>query len=134
MKNIDVVRSNSLSTFSNQRYVIVDSETGEIIDDAQGYGYKTKRNAYAAYGYKHRDKSKDKEKKEKEEYIIAWMHNHEKFMDEFSAEVDVCEFLIAKGEFDDKPYRSGLLEHMLKEYNLEIDFSKKDFLRVWQKY
>lgn len=34
------------------RYCIVSTETGEILDDAQGYGYKTARNAYAAYGYK----------------------------------------------------------------------------------
>ena len=39
--------------------VEVDKETGEVLDDAQGYGYKTKRNAYACYGYKNRDKSKD---------------------------------------------------------------------------
>lgn len=30
-------------------YIIVDTETGEILDDAQGYGYKTVKKAYAAY-------------------------------------------------------------------------------------
>jgi len=35
------------------RYVMMDTETGEIIDDAQGYGYKTPQKAYAAYNYKH---------------------------------------------------------------------------------
>ncbi len=34
------------------RYVIVNQETGEIMDDARGYGYKSKQNAYACYGYK----------------------------------------------------------------------------------
>ena len=32
------------------RYVILDADTGEVFDDAQGWGYKTKRNAYAALG------------------------------------------------------------------------------------
>lgn len=52
MSNIEAVESNTLSTPYDHRYVIVDNETGEIIDNAQGYGYKSKRNAYAAYGYK----------------------------------------------------------------------------------
>ena len=34
------------------RYIIVDETTGEIIDDAQGYGYKTKQKAHSAYNYK----------------------------------------------------------------------------------
>lgn len=97
MSNIDVIASDTLSTPCNPRYVVVDKETGEIIDDAQGYGYKSKPNAYAAYGYKHRDKSKDKEKKEKEDKIIAWINKHKKFMDIFNDEVMECELLIAKG-------------------------------------
>ena len=35
-----------------QRYVIVNKETGEIIDDAQGYGYRTIQGAYKAFKYK----------------------------------------------------------------------------------
>ena len=34
------------------RFVLVDTETGEIVDDAQGYGYKTASGAHKAYGYK----------------------------------------------------------------------------------
>ena len=35
-----------------ERFIIVNIETGEVLDDAQGYGYKTAVNAYKAYGYK----------------------------------------------------------------------------------
>lgn len=35
-----------------RRYCVVDVETGEIIDDAQGYGYKSKDKAIAAYTWK----------------------------------------------------------------------------------
>ncbi len=48
------------------RYAIVDIETGEIMDDAQGYGYKSAQKAYAGWAYKNRDKSRDAEKAEKE--------------------------------------------------------------------
>ena len=33
------------------RFVIIDVNTGEIIDDAQGYGYKSKKRAYRSFGY-----------------------------------------------------------------------------------
>lgn len=34
----------------NDRFVIIDTETGEILDDAQGYGYTTAHKAYKCYG------------------------------------------------------------------------------------
>ena len=47
------------------RYHIVSVDTGEVLDDAQGYGYKTAQKAYVGYSYKNRDKSKDKAKQKK---------------------------------------------------------------------
>lgn len=47
------------------RYRIVSTETGEILDDAQGYGYKSAQKAYAAYAYKHRDKKRIRKNKPK---------------------------------------------------------------------
>ena len=51
-KKIEVVRGGSEDNDFSPRYIIIDKETGEVLDDAQGYGYKTKRNAYACFGYK----------------------------------------------------------------------------------
>lgn len=34
-----------------ERYQIVDNETGRMLDNAQGYGYKTKSGAYKSYAY-----------------------------------------------------------------------------------
>lgn len=36
----------------------MDEDAGEIVDDAQGWGYKTARNAYRAHAYKKRPKSR----------------------------------------------------------------------------
>lgn len=36
------------------RYRIVSTATGKVLDDAQGYGYKTAQKAHAAYAYKKR--------------------------------------------------------------------------------
>lgn len=49
-----VVVSPSLSDGYDRRYVVVDAATGAVIDDAQGYGYKTAQNAHRAHAYKSR--------------------------------------------------------------------------------
>lgn len=41
-----------MSKRKDERYVMVNLETGEIVDDCRGYGYKTKQSAYACFGYK----------------------------------------------------------------------------------
>lgn len=35
------------------RYMLVNENTGEILDDAQGYGYRSPQKAHAAWNYKH---------------------------------------------------------------------------------
>ena len=34
--------------FNRDRFIAVDSDTGEVIEDGNGYGYKTKQNAIKA--------------------------------------------------------------------------------------
>ena len=43
--------TNNLGTVE-RRYVIKDMESGTIVDDAQGYGYKSAQKAYAGWAYK----------------------------------------------------------------------------------
>ena len=68
-KKFAVVLDGSLSTPMDKRYVVIDTLTGEVLDNAQGYGYKSERKAYASYAYKTKDKSKDKEKAENNSQI-----------------------------------------------------------------
>jgi hypothetical protein len=49
---VKVVVSASLSSDYDKRYVVVDEASGEVLDDAQGYGYKSAQNAHQAYSYK----------------------------------------------------------------------------------
>ena len=49
---IDVIIDKNLSKKNKMRFIIVDNKTGELVDDAQGYGYRSKYNAYAAFIYK----------------------------------------------------------------------------------
>ena len=60
-----VIESNTLGDRWARRFVVVDVDTGKILADAQGYGYKSAQKAHASYAYKTRDTSKDKENTEK---------------------------------------------------------------------
>ena len=130
INNIKAIYSERLSTKYEARYELIDLDTGEIVDDAQGYGYKTQQKAYAAWGYKNRDKSKDVEKKTKKNKIKAWMKKHKGFV----AYMDEVAFEICKGSWgsDDK-FDSKLVAEMLKERNLEPDFTATELLKVWKR-
>lgn len=131
MANIVVTESPSLSTRYDKRFVVVDKESGEILDDAQGYGYTSAQKAHAAWAYKTRDKSKDKEKQQKYQKIKKWMKAHKSFV----RNMDAIAFEIAKGSWgpDDK-FDAKLVKQMLKDSNLEVDFTAGELLRVWRKF
>jgi len=115
---------------SEIRFRIISTDTGEILDDAQGYGYKTAQKAYSAYAYKTRDKSKDKEKLAKKKHIQKWMKEHKSFV----RAMDDTAFEIAKGTCgpDDK-FDAKQVKKMLKDFQLEPDFTAGELLKVWQK-
>jgi len=113
------------------RYYIVDVNTGEVLDDAQGYGYKTAQKAYAAYSYKTRDKSKDNERLAKKEHIKNWMKQHKPFVNL----MDGYAFEMAKGTMapDDK-FDAKFIKKLLKSEGLEPDFTAGELLKVWRDY
>lgn len=111
------------------RYCIVSTETGEVLDDAQCYGYKTAQKAYSAYAYKTRDKSKDKEKAAMKKYIQQWMKEHKSFV----KAMDETAFEIAKGSWEpDDKFDAVLVKEMLSNFELEPDFSANELLKVWR--
>lgn len=131
MENIVVVESSQLSKNYQKRYVVIDKNTREVLDDAQGYGYKTVHNAYASYSYKNRDKSKDKEKARKKKAIRNWFKEHKSFV----RLMDDCAFEIAKGSWgpNDK-FDAKLVKKLLKENNLETEFTAGELLREWRNF
>ena len=112
-------------------YRIISTINGEVLDDAQGYGYKTAQKAYAAYAYKTRDKSKNAEKEKRKWYIRTWLKKHKSFV----KLMDGIAFEIAKGSWgpNDK-FDSKLVAKLLKENNLEPDFTAGELLKVWSNY
>lgn len=111
------------------RFCIVSTDTGEVLDDAQGYGYKTAQKAYSAYAYKTRDKSKDKERAAKKKHIEQWMKENSSFV----RLMDDCAFEITKGTMapDDK-FDVKFVNELLKENGLNPDFTTSELLKVWR--
>lgn len=129
MQNIIVIESQILSKEYEKRFVVVDKNTGEILDDAQGYGYKTVPKAYATYAYKTRDKSKDKEKAAKQKQIKQWMKEHKDFV----KMMDIVAFEIVKGSWgEEEKFDAKFVKKMLAEHNLKPNFTAGDLLKVWK--
>ena len=55
--NTEIFEDIAYSKRGEMRYVVVDTDTGEIIDDCNGYGYKTKDAARLGWNYKQKQKN-----------------------------------------------------------------------------
>ena len=129
-KYLKAVRSDELSSLYDERFVMIDIRTGEILDDAQGYGYKTKTKAFAAFCYK-RDHSKSDIKKKKviKNTIKKWLEKHQNFSDL----LDMYFLEIAKGQHgEDAKFDEQLVRDILKENEIELQsFSVKQLLEYY---
>ena len=127
-KKIAVVLDGSLSSPMDKRYIIIDIETGEVLDNAQGYGYKSERKAYASYSYKTRDKSRDKEKALKASQIKKWLDENK----DFTEALDTCAFEAAKtSPSGQSKVDLKLIKTLLKASGIKTNFTPSEILRRW---
>ena len=121
-KNIKAVE---IDKNHEKRFVIIDATTGELLDDAQGYGFKTAQKAYASYGYK----SKLNGRKPANKAVIkAWIKKdpkHAKFIKHLDK-------VISNGFYPDdddltdyefKKYIKDTIEKVISETDFEIPFN-----------
>lgn len=129
-RNVRVVKSESLSKPYEWRFVVVDVDTGEVLDNAQGYGYKTKQKAMAVWNYKTRDKSKDAAKAEKRKRAKKWLKDHP----DIRLTLDDLAFQIVKRSWNpDGCINVQIVKDLVKENHLELDgLTAKDILRAWE--
>ena len=77
---MEVIVSRSLSDGYDGRYVVVDEAIGEVLDIAQGYGYKTAQNVHGAYCYKSMPPKKKAQRNALKRKVARWCVAHEDFM------------------------------------------------------
>ena len=95
------------------RFVIVD-DNGKIVDDAQGYGYKTKQKVSKAMWYKFKG---GKEKINKHEKNRASFFKKHKGLDEFLNKIMENNFKeIARGEITNQ----DIIEEVREEFDIDI--------------
>lgn len=61
-KHYKAIESESLSKPFSKRFVVVDTKTGEVVDDSQGWGFKSAKAAYACWRFKCKSREKNAEK------------------------------------------------------------------------
>jgi len=74
--SVKVVVSASLSSTYDKRYVVVDEATGEVLDDAQGYGDRTAQNAHRASAYKSMPPKKKRQRDAAKRHVQRWCAQH----------------------------------------------------------
>lgn len=114
-----VVKSEKLSNPFEPRYVVVDDE-GNVLDDAQGFGYTSAEKAHRAWGWKTNKKQRSKDKG-----IAKWWRKHK----EFAAEVGELYLLNAKELVREEVSESDIFkaaEEIAKEKGIE-GFNKDVF-------
>lgn len=127
---VSVIRSESLSRKrGDERFVVISVETGKILDDAQGYGYKSAKKAWAAWKWKERGCPKPYVNPE----IKRWFSEHKKFCDDleyaaFHYIKDMCREELGTKQI---PY-GEIIKELLEEYGMEVPFNVSDMAKTWE--
>lgn len=118
-----------------KRYCVISATTGEILDDAQGYGYKSVKNALAAYPYKvrydQRHAAADKKAKDTElaDRVHKWMNRNGAFV----ADMNNCAESIKKGEWAEGiTFSPAFVRGLLAGARLNPKFSAEELFEVWK--
>ena len=125
-QNWDVIEDDEYSSLEGDwpgarkvaRYVIVDSSTGKIIDDANGYGYKSKQSAYKAGYYKLNRKKIESNKR----IVKSFLKSHKDFAD--NVEWAMFDDLKCNEEFTIEE-----LVEIANRYNLKLPLEASVFLK-----
>lgn len=122
--SVKVVVSGALSDGFDKRYVVIDAATGDIVDDAQGYGYKTAQNAHRAHAYKSMPPKKKRQRDAAQRQVRRWCAAHPEFM----RHLESAMFYALKSDLN---LTEADVRTMLDEHGVELPFSAKNLMRHW---
>ena len=105
--------------FGEGRYAVANKNTGEIIDDAQGWGYKTRQNAHKAVYYKLNKNKIDSEN--------ATVKNFLKNNKAFSDEIETCMWYAVK---DNEEFTVDSFKTLVEEMKIELPMDADKFFKI----
>lgn len=127
---VAVYDSELSSIMGSDRWVIKDSVTDEVIDNAQGYGYKSPQKAFAAFAYKGCEPQTFQATLARRKRIHHWLINHPEFL----RDMNHTAFELAKGMYGpDEVFNASVVKELLKDHGITVDFTPMDILSVWEK-
>ena len=110
------------------RYRIVEPETRKVLDDAQGYGYKSEINAVRAWVFKNRSPEKKEKDEADKKAVKKWCSENKSIV----RTLDRFAFEIAKGSWGpDDNFDANFVENFMKEEGIDLPFSAKTLLKYW---
>ena len=118
------VVSASLSGNCGRRYVVVDEASGEVLDDAQGYGYRSAQNAHRAYAYKAMPPKKKRQRDAVKRRVARWCAEHEDVMQH-------VEQAMFYGMKDGANITEADVRTILAEHGVELPFGVNDLMKHW---
>lgn len=124
-----VARSDSLSKPGDPRYWVIHPTTGEILDDAGGYGYKSIPNAHRGYSYKKKAKEEKKRLQAELKTIQKWERENEDIYDRLIDTVaQQCKF---DSDFTPSETEFRFFFEGAGVNIEELPFSLNDFAKCW---
>lgn len=107
------------------RYVIINSDTGEIFDDAQGYGYRTPQKAYSAFHWKKKSPEEHAEQEAKKKEVLEWCRKYKSVV----RQIEDIMFISVK---EKTPYTTQeIFEVIPEETKAEMTFTIKELLKYF---
>lgn len=111
----------------DERWVIADVNTGQVLDDAHGYGYKSAQKAYAAWNYKTRSPEQKARAANAKQAVRKFVQDHEEFVADLNNEAYYAIQDGTPGEFNASYVASRFREAGFTN----LPFTAKEFLKYW---
>lgn len=125
-REYSVIYDRNLSIkYGGQRFVIVDAQTKDVLDNAQGYGYKSAQNAHAAWSYKIKTPAQRKARAAAKRAVSKWQKKHPDIME------DIEDLHLQAFKLGEK-VTSADVKDLLRGRGIDIDalpFSIRDLMR-----
>ena len=118
---MQVIKSEKLSSSWDPRFIIVD-DNGNVLDDAQGWGYTSAEKAHRAWGWKTNKKARKKDKS-----CSKWWKKHKEFAEKVK-DLYLCNAKeLCSGDFNEGDVFKAASE-IAKDIGIE-DFDREKFRR-----
>lgn len=124
MTDIEVVESDELSKPYDKRYVVIEKSTGKLLDDANGYGYKSRQNAYRGYGHKSATPAVKKRRVEVKRAVREWVKSNPEVVEDLGMEA----FYASK---DGDVFGVEQASAYLSRSGIELPFTVAELLKNW---